>query len=488
MSQLKVSDVLNSGSNPPRRHSPIQPHQGLTTSLEVPYGSMEAHRWLHGARSSSSLSELAAAAAAVAKQREEYFAELQQAPIGRMGLTEIKENEVLEAQRESESLKQSNLSFSVSAPNLALALAPALAVDKLDESAIKNKDQFFKTKLCIPFLSGHCKRGKTCCFAHGQQELRHPLNLQKTKLCEAWLRNACVNDDCPFAHGEGQLRATADYYKTGLCKYWKRGLKCDAGPDCRHAHGTQELRPRRYRRTERDKRDVPSQDSTGSSSPTETFGPSRSVAVEGASPRVNTPLSKETDNVDTGPMTQESFGKPDQADVTTPSNLKELEDAVDKFLIGGLFGLSSSASQPVLNSNQPPGLITPLAHPVDEISGLKGAASLNQLQTVTPSTVTSSLSTPALQLVTSSSPAFRQEQAVTVQIDDLFLQCNVIRGGGGLLYDFTPSLHHSPQPPQPPHHVAPGSENLKLSEWIRLLSQPNYSTPGFDPLGDSTLR
>lgn len=26
----------------------------------------------------------------------------------------------------------------------------------------KIKDQFFKTKLCIPFVSGYCRRGKVC--------------------------------------------------------------------------------------------------------------------------------------------------------------------------------------------------------------------------------------------------------------------------------------------------------------------------------------
>lgn len=482
MSQLKVSDVLQASLNAPRRPSPNQ-DGGLNSALDLQYATLDAHRWLHGARSSSSLSDLAAAAAAVAKQREEYLAELQQMPAGRgVGLTEIKENEVLEAQRESESLRQSNLTFSVSAPNLALALAPTL-VDKVDDHSAKNKDQFFKTKLCIPFLSGNCRRGKTCCFAHGQQELRHPLNLQKTKLCEAWLRNSCANDQCPFAHGEAQLRATADYYKTGLCKYWKRGLKCDAGPDCRHAHGTQELRPRRYRRTERDKRDVPSQDSTGSSSPTDTIGPSRSAAVEGSSPRVLPPMSKETDLTDKVLANQDTFPKAEQPDVNATPNLRELEDVVDKFLTGSLFGLGASASQPVLNTAQHPGLVTPLGRSVEEISELKGASSFSHLHT--PSTVASTLSTPTLQILTSSNPAFRPDQAVTVQIDDLFVQCNVIGGAGGLLYDSGPLLPPTPIPQ--PSRPSTGSENLKLSEWIRLLSQPNYSA-SFDPLGDNPTR
>lgn len=114
-------------------------------------------------------------------------------------------------------------------------------------------DQFFKTKICIPFSKGQCRRGDHCCFAHGDVELQRPLNLQKTKLCEMWLKGACNKDDCYYAHGQVQLRATDDYFKTGLCKFWKRGVPCEAGENCRHAHGQHELRPRGYRRTERDK-------------------------------------------------------------------------------------------------------------------------------------------------------------------------------------------------------------------------------------------
>lgn len=117
-------------------------------------------------------------------------------------------------------------------------------------------DQFYKTKLCIPYTFSQCRRGKNCCFAHGESELRKPLDLVKTKMCEAWIKGKCLQgENCNFAHGEEELRATSDYYKTGLCKFWKRGLPCEAGADCRHAHGESEVRERNYRRTERDKRE-----------------------------------------------------------------------------------------------------------------------------------------------------------------------------------------------------------------------------------------
>lgn len=120
---------------------------------------------------------------------------------------------------------------------------------------LNKADQFFKTKLCIPFTKGQCRRGAQCCFAHGEDELKYPLNLRKTKLCELWSQGKCAKDNCFFAHGHHELQSTDDYYKTGLCKFWKRGLTCEAGDRCRHAHGQHELRPRGYRRTERDKRE-----------------------------------------------------------------------------------------------------------------------------------------------------------------------------------------------------------------------------------------
>ncbi|CEL96963.1 unnamed protein product [Vitrella brassicaformis CCMP3155] len=122
-----------------------------------------------------------------------------------------------------------------------------------DAHQAKQIDQFWKTKLCIPFQKGRCKRGAQCCYAHGEAELNPAVNLQKTKMCERFLKGFCRNANCTFAHGEHELRATPDYFKTDLCKYWKQG-HCPAGPNCRHAHGLSELRQRSYRRTELEKK------------------------------------------------------------------------------------------------------------------------------------------------------------------------------------------------------------------------------------------
>eukprot|EP00923_Selenidium_pygospionis_P040101 GHVN01069439.1.p2 GENE.GHVN01069439.1~~GHVN01069439.1.p2 ORF type:complete len:813 (-),score=110.02 GHVN01069439.1:3985-6423(-) len=114
-------------------------------------------------------------------------------------------------------------------------------------------DQFYKTKCCIPFARGRCRRGEKCCFAHGDKELRNRVNLVHTKLCERWMRDTCDNPDCGFAHGEQELRSTNDYFKISLCKYWKRGAVCEAGSSCRHAHGETELRTRKLRKNPKEK-------------------------------------------------------------------------------------------------------------------------------------------------------------------------------------------------------------------------------------------
>ncbi|OII73983.1 uncharacterized protein cubi_02785 [Cryptosporidium ubiquitum] len=111
------------------------------------------------------------------------------------------------------------------------------------EGSEESHNQYWKTKLCLMFSKGACKNGDNCRFAHGNEDLRTPVNLKKTKLCPFWLSSACsIGENCPFAHGTTELRVTNDFYKTSVCRYWKMGVKCDAGVLCRHAHGEAELR------------------------------------------------------------------------------------------------------------------------------------------------------------------------------------------------------------------------------------------------------
>ncbi|CEM10264.1 unnamed protein product [Vitrella brassicaformis CCMP3155] len=116
-------------------------------------------------------------------------------------------------------------------------------------------DQFYKTKMCPHILRGSCVRGQWCTYAHSPAELNPLQDLRKTKLCEAWLHSVCHDLNCKFAHGEQELRCTDDYYKTALCKFWKQG-SCPFGLACRHAHGIQEVRTRKYRLTEGQKKEL----------------------------------------------------------------------------------------------------------------------------------------------------------------------------------------------------------------------------------------
>merc|ERR1719272_1662200 len=73
-------------------------------------------------------------------------------------------------------------------------------------------------------------------------ELRNAPNLQKTKLCRAFLSGGCNDENCYFAHGETDLRVTEGIYKTQICNFFERGY-CKKGDRCNHAHGAVDLRP-----------------------------------------------------------------------------------------------------------------------------------------------------------------------------------------------------------------------------------------------------
>mmetsp|Transcript_1043 Transcript_1043/g.936 ORF Transcript_1043/g.936 Transcript_1043/m.936 type:complete len:96 (-) Transcript_1043:670-957(-) len=59
--------------------------------------------------------------------------------------------------------------------------------DKYKQSKNKVYHDFFKTKLCNLYYLNICKKGKNCPFAHSYDELREKPNLEKTKLCEAFM-------------------------------------------------------------------------------------------------------------------------------------------------------------------------------------------------------------------------------------------------------------------------------------------------------------
>jgi len=101
--------------------------------------------------------------------------------------------------------------------------------------------QLRKTKICVYHLKGACQYGNSCAFAHSCLELQSVPDLRKTRLCLAFERGGCNDEDCSFAHGEDDLRSTNLFYKKTLC-IWNQKGKCRNGNQCRFAHGTMELR------------------------------------------------------------------------------------------------------------------------------------------------------------------------------------------------------------------------------------------------------
>lgn len=113
------------------------------------------------------------------------------------------------------------------------------AKDRLLRSRLPT--QLWKTKMCKYIQNDACQYGRRCVFAHTLAELQDAPNLSKTRLCEAFSKTKCTDEDCMFAHGEEELRFTNLFYKKQLCIWHKKG-KCRNGERCRFAHGDSELR------------------------------------------------------------------------------------------------------------------------------------------------------------------------------------------------------------------------------------------------------
>lgn len=140
---------------------------------------------------------------------------------------------------------------------------------------------FFKTRLCLKFMSGSCANGPNCNFAHGCQELRKPpANRQEpvakdgsagmeqflvaNKICRKFYRGeACsYGERCAFVHvepgmlgenpnvskGNGAGLELGDeiigsgsgrpmFWKTRMCNKWEAMGYCSFGEKCHFAHG-----------------------------------------------------------------------------------------------------------------------------------------------------------------------------------------------------------------------------------------------------------
>lgn len=99
-----------------------------------------------------------------------------------------------------------------------------------------------KTKLCLYHMQGFCKHGDKCGFAHSPTELESAPNLTGTRLCRAFQTGNCTDPNCRYAHGYDELRMVEDFcFKTVMCM-WHASGKCRNGVHCRFAHHEDEMR------------------------------------------------------------------------------------------------------------------------------------------------------------------------------------------------------------------------------------------------------
>ena len=103
-------------------------------------------------------------------------------------------------------------------------------------------DYTYKKNLCSFYLKGNCTKGKSCTFAHGDndiQDIKKTHNNTKTKICTKWEKGTCTfGENCRFAHGDNDIQ---DNKKTQICNNWEKGT-CKYGETCHFAHGDEELR------------------------------------------------------------------------------------------------------------------------------------------------------------------------------------------------------------------------------------------------------
>jgi len=100
--------------------------------------------------------------------------------------------------------------------------------------------QLRNTKMCAYYLKSSCTYGEACTFSHSYANLQDTPDLQKTRLCKAFIQGSCTDTGCRFAHGEEELRSTGNVFKKTLCIWFEKG-KCRNGQQCRFAHSHAEL-------------------------------------------------------------------------------------------------------------------------------------------------------------------------------------------------------------------------------------------------------
>ena len=111
------------------------------------------------------------------------------------------------------------------------AMSATSSVDDSDNNMMKK--QLFKTKVCRHFLSGRCKYGQQCTFAHNSNELCSRPDFRRTKLCS---KSDCKDPSCQYAHASNEVRDPYDV----ICPAWLAG-NCPNGLSCPLSHNSTHL-------------------------------------------------------------------------------------------------------------------------------------------------------------------------------------------------------------------------------------------------------
>eukprot|EP00660_Eupelagonema_oceanica_P013687 gene13687-17972_t len=104
-----------------------------------------------------------------------------------------------------------------------------------------NEKRNFRSMICEEFRRGHCPRGDLCTYAHGEAQLRRPIEdsrnvgYEKGELCKfmkEWGR--CPRgDECPFAHTGEEGAAFGRRHRRRACFADSAGLRRTREPAAR---------------------------------------------------------------------------------------------------------------------------------------------------------------------------------------------------------------------------------------------------------------
>ena len=102
----------------------------------------------------------------------------------------------------------------------------------------------FKTQLCRHFeQKGFCNLGEKCNFAHGKEELREaPPGSAPAPVASSYNYGGYQPKTYQQPSYTQVDHSSSKYYKTVLCRNFTQTGQCSFGPNCKFAHGEEELR------------------------------------------------------------------------------------------------------------------------------------------------------------------------------------------------------------------------------------------------------